>query len=856
MINKVKILLPFLLIAVIIVISFRSYNNVKSSQNEPISVIPVNSSIIFKLNKADRLDYYLNKNTIWSKIKNILPIKKIDNFIKETENFISINNIKPSTIYITITSDGASNIGYLLSTELSQLNIEKISDIFKLNSNDIKAFDYDNFKIYRHESDTSTNYLSLINNILCYSSSKTIIEDAIKSHNSDFNLLKDDKIIKLFKTSNSNNHLNVFYNINNLLSLSNNVLKVKNKNLQFGHWVASDLTISDNLILLSGLSDLDKSINNYTDLFTNQKQQKINVTKIIPSNTTYLKAISFSNIRNFNKNSKSLLEKMNEIWSNEKHQNNILNEYNFNYPEFIKQIEKEAGIFSCDISNNNSYMYFKANESIHAYSLMQTLIDNNKSTKYLNYNINYINDPNLPSTIFPFPSLKKDIKFFTVIENYFFFCDNIASLEYLIENYVSKNTLFESKSFNNFNNIISSETNIFYYLNTKIILENINSYFKNILINKNQIDSLEKLTSVSFQVSNNNSSLLNSLSIFYDNDFSENLKEKWFVQIDTTSNFKPQIVYNHKTNSNAIMLQDNSNKLYYITEDKENRWSKEFDDKIIGGISFGDFFKNNKAQMIFNTSSEIHMLDIYAKDVEPFPKKISTTYLGHSLFDYNNSKKYRILIPVDNKIINLDKKGKNVFGWKHQMQIEKINNHLKHFKINNKDFIISKSKNQIKLLAINGSERLKFDVSTINNSLKRDNNGNLYAITNNLKLWQGDINGFSTVINISDIDSNSFLEIINNNIVISSGNKLKILNKKFEEIGNYKFDSQVKRLDIYKNYLSVGTNKNIYLLKDNKIVEGTPIKTGSNYNICSLEGKLNIIVIRNKVLFNYELKQK
>ena len=856
MINKVKILLPFLLIAVIIVISFRSYNNVKSSQNEPISVIPVNSSIIFKLNKADRLDYYLNKNTIWSKIKNILPIKKIDNFIKETENFISINNIKPSTIYITITSDGASNIGYLLSTELSQLNIEKISDIFKLNSNDIKAFDYDNFKIYRHESDTSTNYLSLINNILCYSSSKTIIEDAIKSHNSDFNLLKDDKIIKLFKTSNSNNHLNVFYNINNLLSLSNNVLKVKNKNLQFGHWVASDLTISDNLILLSGLSNLDKGINNYTDLFTNQKQQKINVTKIIPSNTTYLKAISFSNIRNFNKNSKSLLEKMNEIWSNEKHQNNILNEYNFNYPEFIKQIEKEAGIFSCDISNNNSYMYFKANESIHAYSLMQTLIDNNKSTKYLNYNINYINDPNLPSTIFPFPSLKKDIKFFTVIENYFFFCDNIASLEYLIENYVSKNTLFESKSFNNFNNIISSETNIFYYLNTKIILENINSYFKNILINKNQIDSLEKLTSVSFQVSNNNSSLLNSLSIFYDNDFSENLKEKWFVQIDTTSNFKPQIVYNHKTNSNAIMLQDNSNKLYYITEDKENRWSKEFDDKIIGGISFGDFFKNNKAQMIFNTSSEIHMLDIYAKDVEPFPKKISTTYLGHSLFDYNNSKKYRILIPVDNKIMNFDKKGKNVFGWKHQMQIEKINNHLKHFKINNKDFIISKSKNQIKLLAINGSERLKFDVSTINNSLKRDNNGNLYAITNNLKLWQGDINGFSTVINISDIDSNSFLEIINNNIVITSRNKLKILNKKFEEIGNYKFDSQVKRLDIYKNYLSVGTNKNIYLLKDNKIVEGTPIKTGSNYNICSLEGKLNIIVIRNKVLFNYELKQK
>ena len=164
------------------------------------------------------------------------------------------------------------------------------------------------------------------------------------------------------------------------------------------------------------------------------------------------------------------------------------------------------------------------------------------------------------------------------------------------------------------------------------------------------------------------------------------------------------------------------------------------------------------------------------------------------MFDYNNTKKYRVLIPTNKQIINLDKKGKKVFGWKHQKQTESINNTLEHFKIKNKDFIISQSENEIKLLAINGSERLKFDISIINNSLQRDDYGNLFAITNDLKLWQGDINGLSTIINVSEIDSNSLLQIIDNNIVISFENKLKILNKKLEEVGDYKLDSKIIRI--------------------------------------------------------------
>ena len=55
-----------------------------------------------------------------------------------------------------------------------------------------------------------------------------------------------------------------------------------------------------------------------------------------------------------------------------------------------------------------------------------------------------------------------------------------------------------------------------------------------------------------------------------------------------------------------------------------------------------------------------YILDRYGRNVDNFPTKIkNSTDLGHSLFDYNNSKRYRIMIVEnDNSITNLEEKEK------------------------------------------------------------------------------------------------------------------------------------------------------------------------------------------------------
>ena len=265
---------------------------------------------------------------------------------------------------------------------------------------------------------------------------------------------------------------------------------------------------------------------------------------------------------------------------------------------------------------------------------------------------------------------------FVFFIDYFIFSNSTDNLEFIIDNYISGNTLTKNNNFVKFSNNTLSKSNIYIYFNTNHLLNTISNNLNNEL----NLDSLQNFTGLSYQITNNKSYQINNLSLFYDKDFKKSIKEKWFFQLDTLSNMKPQVVYNHALKENVVIIQDESNKLYCITKNKQFNWTRNLKSSIIGNISQGDFFKNNKVQIIFNTADQIYMLDRYGRDVEKFPLNIkNSTNLGHSLFDYNKSKKYRIMIVEnDNSITNYDRKGKKVLGWKFQKN-NKILKELKNY---------------------------------------------------------------------------------------------------------------------------------------------------------------------------------
>ena len=148
---------------------------------------------------------------------------------------------------------------------------------------------------------------------------------------------------------------------------------------------------------------------------------------------------------------------------------------------------------------------------------------------------------------------------------------------------------------------------------------------------------------------------------------------------------------------------------------------------------------------MFNTESQLYLIDRNGKNVDNFPILLpSNTKVGHSLFDYNNTRKYRILIVGDeNNIYNLDKKGKKIKGWKYEKNNNRINKKLQNFRVGNKDYILAERNNSnTQLLAINGSERVKFEQGiqcSMETLSDLTNNGTLYAITSEGKALERDL---------------------------------------------------------------------------------------------------------------------
>ena len=196
-----------------------------------------------------------------------------------------------------------------------------------------------------------------------------------------------------------------------------------------------------------------------------------------------------------------------------------------------------------------------------------------------------------------------------------------------------------------------------------------------------------------------------------------------------------------------------------------------------------------------------------------------------------------------------DKNGKKVSGFKYKKSSNNISSKPKHFRILNKDFIVFKIENKIKILNRKGRERINVsdDINFSNQNIFEYNN-ELISTTTDQKLVQIDINGEVNLSNLKNLSLNSD----GSNLVVLNDNSIKlssdIVNIPF---GNY--DSP-QLLKINRNLLITiydNQNNKSYLFNKNLILDTSfPI-----YSLIPMEiGDMNSdkkveIIISNKNKF-------
>jgi len=160
------------------------------------------------------------------------------------------------------------------------------------------------------------------------------------------------------------------------------------------------------------------------------------------------------------------------------------------------------------------------------------------------------------------------------------------------------------------------------------------------------------------------------------------------LQFENDLASSPQFVINHNNGKKEVLVQDQDNVLYLISNRGKIIWKKQLNGAIQGKVAQVDLFKNGKLQIAFTTNNQFLILDRNGKEVAPFSMKFEGGNLNPlAVFDYDNKRKYRFVVTQNKKIFMYNNEGKIVKGFKYITAEASILSKPRHFRIEKKDYL-------------------------------------------------------------------------------------------------------------------------------------------------------------------------
>ena len=153
---------------------------------------------------------------------------------------------------------------------------------------------------------------------------------------------------------------------------------------------------------------------------------------------------------------------------------------------------------------------------------------------------------------------------------------------------------------------------------------------------------------------------------------------------------KPHIIFSHIDNKPEVILQDEKNFIYHLSNSLKPIWSDSIE-KIISKVFTIDYYKNNKKQILFASSDKIYGYDRKGNRLIGFPfENPSESPITHlNIIDYDKSKRYRIISSHDNgEIYFYDKSGNILKGWNPLSMNDNLVQAPIHKRVRGKDYIL------------------------------------------------------------------------------------------------------------------------------------------------------------------------
>jgi uncharacterized short protein YbdD (DUF466 family) len=890
-----------------------------SSTDICVRAIPLSATIILEIKNYNDFIIKKNNNEIWNNFKKIGLFSKtdslffdIDSLIRNDENYSLFKNKK---IYLSSHLLGNKTYENLLIFQIeSDSEKESIKKILneKLGSN-VKI-------ISRKYSDETINDITYIKNgktkrfsatisktFLFIGNSSVVVESAIRQAKSDVSLDDNEAFKKVRNTAGKNVDVNIFVNMENFPLFASNIMsnRLKQKyqnNKKLAEWMELDWNIRSDYLLLNGFISIP-DYRNYLHLYKSQNPVSFNIYKGLPATTSMLWAVGLSDFDNYMKNYKTQISHTQNNDSYNKTLDRYKKEFNADIVEsFAEFFDKEMAMVFTDINSldvfENSYVVVNTKSRRLAHDKMMELLNGYAKQKNIDpasLKYEYSIDKETKYDIYRMPMKKIpqilwgnifsycEANYFTFYDNNLIFGNSIKSLARYIHPLLLKKTLANDSQFKDFANNLSSSYNFYFYANVSKSYDLISEFSDNSI--KSELianaDVLKTIEAVGYQFHSTKDMLYSNLYLNYNPHSTDRPRTVWESFLDTTTWFKPKLVDVHNSSDKRILLQDNSNILYMLNKAGRILWKKQLPEKINSDIFTIDFYENTKLQYAFSSENYIYIIDRIGNFVERFPVKLpSPTQAGMSIFDYDNNRQYRIVVPcADKKIYLYDKNCKIIDGWEFNKTDNIVLTPIQHFRVQNLDYLVFGDRFNTYILDRRGRERIK-----INEKFEKSpNNFYFYDQIENKDCFitssiHGDVkqiyfDGDVKTIKIKEKTEKHFFDYKDINadniadFIFLDKDELEVYDLNKKRILKYNFHNHI---DIAPVLYQFGVNNikigivdkkvgHIYLINnDGTLYNGFPLLGVTQFsigNFNSSSSRFNLLVgSSEKFLYNYEIR--
>lgn len=634
----------------ITLIGLFSCNEKETRVNTLTDFIPNNPSVVISAPSIQNLQDELKSNVL------LKTFSKTDTYGNLKKDFSFCTDIQSdNTILISYATVGKS-LEYLFS--INTKNTKNTIDV----STETNSYNNVSYKQLKNKK----AFTIIIDSTLIVSSSEILLENLIRNQKDNIRY-SNKSFSKLHETS-SDSKITAFINSEKKPPFLNSILPMHF--LGKKDWTSIELN-NDNGILINGIATNTTIPHNFAANLLKAKTEESSISKIIPLNFTTYTSYNFEELTNFN----SPFENFNELIDN----------------------CTETASFN---DGNNNLCAFKLLSS----EVSENLIEHDSYRNSTIYKNSYFK---IPATL-----CKPQPEYACYLDEFLIFSNDIESLQNCISHYQNKTTLYNQHYFAENTDALLHESHIVNSNKTSILRTNLATVLDDESINKVKLTDFPlAMHQITYE---NNYIQFNSV-------VKKTVKQKAKAAISQIASITlsanvtstPQWVINHKTKEKELVVQDENNTLYLISNKGTILWEKQLDGKIQGDIKQIDLFKNRKLQLAFTTNNEFLVLDRNGKIVDQFHKKYTDgNVLALSVFDYDNNRNYRFIITQKNKLTMFDNSFKLVNGFKFTKTKSEILQTPKHVRIGTKDYIVvSETNGKLHILDRQGKSRTK--VSTI-----------------------------------------------------------------------------------------------------------------------------------------------